>query len=129
MSDKQKKVLVCDDDPGILEVTKIILETSGYRVETVNTGRAIIKNVKLFRPDLILLDLWMPGIEGKEVTKLLKRDPETKVIPLIIVSAINELEKEMTDILADEFISKPFDMNELLDLVKKHLDRSLKSSL
>jgi two-component system phosphate regulon response regulator PhoB len=115
-----KRILVCDDDAGILEVTKIILETNGYQVETLDNGKSIIKKVKRFKPNLILLDLWMPGIEGKEITKLLKADPETKTIPLILVSAVNELGKIASGSAADGYLSKPFDMTELLSLAKKH---------
>ncbi len=116
-----KKILVCDDDQGILEVTKVILETNGYETVTLDNGRAIQKKVKSFKPDLILLDLWMPGIEGKEITYLLKKNPETKGIPLIIVSAVSELDKIAGSTSADGFLPKPFDMNELLKLVKKHV--------
>lgn len=116
----KRKVLICDDDQGILEVTKIILENNGYEVETLDNGRAIVKHVKTSMPNLILLDLWMPGIEGKEITKLLKADQETKKIPLIIVSAVNDLDKVASEIEADDFLPKPFDMDELLALAKKH---------
>src|SRR5579884_1070730 len=89
-SSAKRKVLICDDDQGILEVTKIILESNGYDVDTLDNGKAIVKHVKNSKPHLILLDLWMPGIEGKEITKLLKSDQQTKQIPLIIVSAVND---------------------------------------
>lgn len=115
-----KKILVCDDDPGILEVTKIILENNGYEVVALETGKAIQKRVKKEKPDMILLDLWMPGIEGKEITYLLKRDPNTKNIPLIIVSAVNELDKIVSATSADGFLPKPFDMGDLLGIVEKY---------
>lgn len=115
-----KKILVCDDDKGILEVLRIILENNDYEVETVSNGRGIEKKVKAYKPDLILLDIWMPGIEGKEITKLLKRDRATGNIPLVIISALNDTDKIAREVGADDFLVKPFDINVLLDKVKKY---------
>ena len=114
-----KRIMICDDDAGILEVTKIILETNGYSVEALNNGRAIVNRVKRFAPDLILLDLWIPGIEGKEISKLLKSDALTNKIPIVLVSAVNDLDKVSSNLPSDGFLSKPYDMNELLELVRK----------
>jgi CheY-like chemotaxis protein len=116
-----KKILICDDDLGILEVTKIILESNGYEVAALDSGKAIVSRVKQFLPHLILLDLWMPGIEGKEISKLLKSDPVTSKIPIIMVSAVNDLEKVATDLPADDFLSKPYDMDDLLKMAEKHI--------
>lgn len=121
MGKNQKfKVLVCDDDEGILEVIKIILESNNYEVMTISSGKGIQKKILEFKPNLIFLDLWMPGIDGKEVTKLLKSNLETKGIPLIVVSALNETEKIATQIGADGFLSKPFDIDDLLKIVKNY---------
>jgi DNA-binding response OmpR family regulator len=114
-----KKILVCDDDRSILEVIKIILEENGFGVLTLQTGKGILKKVKDYRPDLILLDIWMPGIDGKEITKLFKKDKDTKDIPIIIISALNETQKLSKNIGADGFLSKPFEMTDLLDIANK----------
>ncbi len=115
-----KKVLICDDDEGILEVMKIILEEDGIEVKLLSNGKAFIKKVKEFSPDLIFLDLWMPGIEGSEIIKLIKQDKTTNHIPVVIVSALSkkEIEKVVTDTKADDYLSKPFDMNNLLAKVQ-----------
>ena len=115
-----KKILVCDDDNGILEVITIILETNNYEVKTVNTGKAIQKRIKEFQPDLIFLDIWMPGIEGREIVKLLKASKETSSIPIIIISALSEgeIKKIIEDTKADDYLSKPFDMQALLSKVE-----------
>ncbi len=115
-----KKVLVCDDDDGILEVISIILQEQQYDVQTSVNGKAIIKKVKAFCPDVILLDIWMPGIDGREVTKLLKREPQTAGIPIIVISALNDTEKIAKDCGADDFMTKPFDMDDLLEKVHVH---------
>jgi DNA-binding response OmpR family regulator len=126
MIDKQNKskILVCDDDQGILDIVSIILESNDYQVKTLNNGKSIEKKISDYKPDLILLDLWMPGADGKEVTKILKRQELTKNIPIIIVSALNETEKISKEIGADGFLAKPFDMNDLLLTVEKMLSNN-----
>jgi CheY-like chemotaxis protein len=115
-----QKILVCDDDEGVLEVMQIILNENGFDVKTLNNGRGIIKKVKEIKPDLIFLDIWMPGIDGKEVTKLLKNDPATSSIPIILVSALNTISDIQKEISADGYLSKPFDLDVLVNTVKKH---------
>lgn len=118
-----KKILVCDDDEAIAEVLQIMLEEAGYRVKLLFNGKAIQKRIKEYMPDLILLDIWMPGIGGEEVTHLLKTDPTMKHIPIVIISALHEHEvrKIVKKIGASGFLAKPFEMRELLDLVKLQL--------
>ncbi len=115
------KIFICDDDPGILEVLKIILEESGHQVFAFENGKGIQRKIKQHSPQLIFLDLWMPGIEGREITKILKRDPHTKHIPIIIVSALNDVEQISKSVGADGFLAKPFEVNDLLKLINKHL--------
>ncbi len=117
---KKIKILLCDDDEGVIEVIKIILEENGYEVKPLLNGKGIEKKVLEYKPDLIFLDIWMPGIDGKEVTKLLKSDSVTKQIPIIIVSALNEVDKIQNMIGADDFLAKPFEMQDLLAKVKHH---------
>lgn len=118
------KILICDDDEGIVEVIQIILEENGYEVETIMNGKEIEKKVKAYQPNLIFLDIWMPGIDGKEVTRILKSDMKTKDIPIVLVSALNEVSKirEMTG--ADAFLPKPFDLQDLLAIVKRHIAKN-----
>lgn len=118
------KILVCDDDPGILEVMKIILEESAYEVKTVSTGKGIQKVIKDYQPDLMFLDLWMPKIDGREITKILKKDPQTKNVPIIIVSALNDTEQIAKGIQADGFLPKPFNIADLLKIVESNIHKS-----
>jgi DNA-binding response OmpR family regulator len=115
-----KKIFVCDDDEGILDIVKIILENKGYEVNVTSSGKGIEKKITNYMPDLILLDLWIPGMDGKEITKVLKRQQKTKKIPIIIISALNETEKISKEIGADGFLSKPFDINDLIKIVEKY---------
>jgi DNA-binding response OmpR family regulator len=116
------KILVCDDDESIGEVLKIMLENDGFEVMGLQNGKGIQKKVEQFDPSLILLDIWMPGIDGKEVTKLLKGNPMTKKIPIILISALNDTKKIALECGADDFLTKPFDMQHLLSTVRSHLN-------
>lgn len=117
-----KKILVCDDDPGILEVIKIMLESSNFEVITLNNGRHILDKVKEFKPNLLLVDAWMPGIGGEEISKILRKDPVTKDLPVVIVSALNqgEIEQAVKRCAASGYLLKPFDMGDLLATVNKY---------
>jgi two-component system, OmpR family, alkaline phosphatase synthesis response regulator PhoP len=115
-----KTILVCDDDNSILEVIQIVLEDQGHKVITRSSGKGIQKVVKESSPDIILLDIWMPGMDGKEVTKLLKRDKSTANIPIILISALNNAGSISQDVGADGYISKPFEIRDLINTISKH---------
>lgn len=115
-----KKILVCDDDQGILEVIKIVLEKEGFEVKLLANGRGIQKIIKDYKPDLILLDIWMPGVDGEEITKILKKTEETSKIPIVVISALNTTEKIAQESGADDFLEKPFDISDLVKIVKKY---------
>lgn len=115
-----KRVLVCDDDTGILEVIQIILEGSGFVVKTLSNGKSIRKIIDEFQPNVLLLDIWMPGIDGEEITKIIKREQSTKDLPIIIITALNQPEKLVTETGANDYLAKPFDMDELIAKVTKY---------
>lgn len=114
-----KRVLVCDDDLGISEVVKIMLEGEGYEVMVVGSGKAIVSKAIQFQPNLIFLDIWMPGIDGREVIKLLHSDPKTKKIPIVVMSALNNAPDIAINSGVQACLSKPFDMDNLLQLTAK----------
>jgi two-component system, OmpR family, alkaline phosphatase synthesis response regulator PhoP len=118
---KKKKILVCDDDEGIAEVVKIVLTEKGYEVEVLYECKEINKQVKKIKPDLIILDLWIPEIGGEQATKILKADQATKGIPIIILSAHRDTEKIARRAGADDFLNKPFDIDMLEKIVDKYL--------
>lgn len=120
--DKSKQhILVVDDDQGILDALQAMLEEVGYHVITANTPQSIHKIIKTHKPGLILLDIWMPGVDGQAITKDIKNKEATKHIPIILFSALNELDQLAKQAGADGFLRKPFNIDELLSLVKKHL--------
>lgn len=118
-----KKILIADDVVAIVDAIKIILEDSNYEVISTTDGSQVSKLIKQ-NPDLILLDIWMSGMDGGEICKKLKKDPKTKHIPVIIISANKDTKKIAENVGADDFIAKPFDLTELLDKVGKHLSKN-----
>jgi len=115
-----KTVLICDDDEGIVDVATIILRDAGFKVVPVTSSLAVIETVRSVKPDVILLDLWMPDISGEELTIQLKKNPETTTIPVILVSASRDTENIATKSGANDFIKKPFDIDELEQYVRKY---------
>ncbi|MBI3341929.1 response regulator transcription factor [Candidatus Curtissbacteria bacterium] len=119
-----KKVLVCEDDSGISGVIEIILTENGYEVVIVDNGRGIEKKVLGFKPDVILLDIRMPGIGGEEIIFLLKKKEETAKIPVIVVSALDNVASKAAKMGADGFLLKPFKIDVLLAKLKAVLPTS-----
>lgn len=115
-----KNILLIDDDPGILEAIKAILEFGGFRVTTAPDDNHIYDLEKDKLPSVILLDLLLSGRDGKEIAKKLKSTPKTKHLPIIMLSAHPSAQEAAIEAGADDFIAKPFDMDELLDKVKKY---------
>jgi DNA-binding response OmpR family regulator len=116
-----KKILVIDDDQDILEPLTLILEEEKYKVLTAIKGEQTYKKIKDFRPDLILLDILMSGSDGRTICAKLKHDSKTKDIPVILMSAHPGAEQDAVKCGANDFISKPFDTQDLLNSIAKQL--------
>jgi CheY-like chemotaxis protein len=110
---KNKTILVLDDDKAILEIFSIVLESAGYHVEISSTSHDIIEKVAKVKPNLVIMDNWIPEIGGVEATKLLKNHPDFKHIPVIYCSANNDVESLANRAGAETYLSKPFDLDEL----------------
>ncbi|MDB5012671.1 MAG: response regulator receiver protein [Daejeonella sp.] len=121
---KKKKIYVADDDSDILEVIKQILELNDYEVETSLNGLSLL-NAVYPNPDLILLDILMPGTDGRDICRTIKTDVNTQNTPVIMMSAFSDLSTIIFDTKADDFITKPFEISELLVKIKKHLNQEV----
>lgn len=121
--EKTFTVLVCDDDYEIRVVTHIILERIGYRVVSCETSDKVFKLIHEENPDIILMDILLPGMTGDEVTKHLKYHTATKEIPIILFSASKLGEMKAKNAGADAFLNKPFDISEMEHLVSTLLIR------
>ncbi len=118
---QKSRILVIDDDPDILDAIKLTLEDEGYEVNTSSKPITLNKYDLSNLPGLIILDVLLSGSDGREVSRNLKSNPLTKKIPLILISADTAARKNFQGSMADDFISKPFDINDLLEKVKKYL--------
>ena len=120
------KILVVDDDEGIIEVIQIVLEGEGYEVHTNMNGEGLQSLSDL--PDLILLDVLLSGNDGRDICKLLKSNPRTQQIPIIMLSAHSDASKVADVSGADDFLEKPFDVDFLIAIVAKHLSSTKAAS-
>jgi DNA-binding response OmpR family regulator len=115
------KILVIDDDKLILEAVKIILDEEEYVVETISDWPGVFEKIRVFKPDLIILDIFISGSDGRVICKELKKSKTTIHIPVILFSATNRLEDYTKDSNAQGCLKKPFEAAELRNIVKRWL--------
>jgi len=133
-SDDNPTILVADDDPKNLKIMKAMLGSMGYRIMACDSGPSALSVIRETPPDLVILDVMMPGMDGFEICKRIKCREGTRQIPVILLTALNDRDSKIQGIEAgaDDFISKPADKNELLARIKslinvKNLNRKLAS--
>ena len=126
----KSKILVVDDERHIVELVKFNLEKEGYQVETAFDGRNALIAVESRRPDLIILDVMLPELDGFEVCRALQKNPDTGDIPIIMLTArVEEIDKVLgLELGADDYITKPFSPRELTARVKARLRRTAKNA-
>lgn len=117
---KPKRIMVADDDPGILDAVGMMLEMEGYQVNATLNGNTVL-NLENDLPDIYVLDIWMSGSDGRELCKKLKSGDRTKDIPVILISASNDLKRSAEFAGADDFLAKPFEIDMLLSKIEKAL--------
>lgn len=118
-----KTILVADDEPRIRELAQMILEDNGYRVITAMNGTEAIRKVEEEMPDLVFLDVVMPGISGLETCKILKSQARTKSIPVIMFTVLGREEDRSLaeEAGCDGYFVKPFSLEDLIAEVKRHV--------
>lgn len=123
MSEKKKKILIVDDNEDIIVTYRVVLDRMGYGVVAAHDGREVLTEIDESKPDLVLLDVRLPGLSGTEVCRLIKDTAQTKDIPVVAITASMSAEtrKMMTEVGADEFLLKPIDVSDLNRVVKKFL--------
>jgi DNA-binding response OmpR family regulator len=116
---KVRRVVVADDDPDILDILVFNLETAGYEVASAVDGAAALELVTTSVPDLVVLDIMMPKMDGLEVLAALKAEPQTKEIPVVMLTAKSSDADLWSgwEAGADYYITKPFDLEELLRFI------------
>ena len=118
-----KKILIVDDEQDIVESLKFVLETADYTCYCAYNGEDGLRLAKELVPDLIILDVMMPKINGYKISRLLKFDKKYKDIPILMVTARTQEEDKLIgeETGADEYITKPFEMEDVVNRVNKYL--------
>ncbi|RCH55638.1 response regulator [Mucilaginibacter hurinus] len=119
MGTHAKKIILFDDDDDILSICTYILEEQGWEVHTFGNCNEIIDKVSGIMPDVILMDNWIPDTGGIEATQRLKADNNLKHIPVIYFSANSDIQSLAKDAGAETYLAKPFDLEELEDVINK----------
>ena len=119
----KKKILVVDDEQDIREIIRIPLTQDGFQVIEASNGKDAIELAKKEKPDLITMDIMMPRIDGFAAAKIIKEDPQTKDIPIIILSVLSQDKKKFIRGITD-YISKPFRPDELVAKIKEALEKT-----
>ena len=126
-----KKILVVDDEVDLVETVRFPLEIEGYNVLVAYNGEEALNQARKENPDLILLDLMLPKLDGYKVCRLLKFDERYKHIPILMLTAKTQEKDKVLGMEtgADEYITKPFDMDYLLKKVKEYLSKIVESRI
>ncbi|GCE26204.1 DNA-binding response regulator [Dictyobacter alpinus] len=126
---QQLKVLVVDDEDNIIELIRLGLRYEGFQVEVASDGEQGIALAQRIDPDLVILDVMMPGIDGLEVCRRLRSNPTTRDVPVLMLTAKDEVGDRILGLQtgADDYLTKPFDFYELLERIKAILRRQSRS--
>lgn len=120
----RKKILLVDDEEGFTRMVKLNLESIGkYTVRVVNKGSLALEAVRVFQPDLILLDIMMPDMPGSDVAAALREDTSGKEVPIVFLTALvtkKETEDTCSEISGYPFIAKPVNLNNLMACIEKY---------
>ncbi len=124
--EERKNVLIVDDEPHIVNLIKLSLNKDKYNVTGAYSGREALMHMDKQLPDLVVLDLMMPGVNGYEICKALRENPKTRDVPVLILSAKGQMNDKLhaIDVGADDYMTKPFDPMELVKRIKLNLNMS-----
>lgn len=120
----KKHILIVEDEIGLAEGLQARLNVEGYKTTIAADGRAGLEAARKINPDIILLDILMPKMNGWDVCKILKTDPKTKEIPILMCTALGQIgdsEKAFQD-GANDYVTKPYDMSRLVDKIKRYIE-------
>jgi two-component system phosphate regulon response regulator PhoB len=126
-----EKILIVDDEEDVLELVRYNLDRSGYQIETATSGEDALSKARKSLPDLIILDLMLPGMDGLEVCKKLKNDVKTEQVPIVMLTAKGDESDIVTglELGADDYITKPFSPKILIARVRRILHRAISRDL
>lgn len=120
-----KEILVVDDEPNMIDIAEAVLVEEGYKVTGAHSGKECLERLRKKKPDLILLDIRMPGMSGWDVLKEIKRDERTRSIPVMMYTVMEKSHDEETlrERGVDDYIVKPFRLDELIRKVRALLKK------
>ena len=116
-----RKILIVDDNPDILQVMQLLLGSRGFEIDVTTNADETFSRIQSFQPGLIFLDVFLGDFDGRDICKEIKSNQNLKQIPVILFSANKVKSSSISDCLADAFISKPFDIIDLVDKVNNLL--------
>jgi DNA-binding response OmpR family regulator len=122
----RRKILVVEDDPDQLEITRLSLKAAGFAIGTASNGGTALKKTRTWSPDLILLDVMMPGMDGFAVCETLRENPATAAMPVLMLTGLSSHISQLVafDAGATDYLIKPFATEELISKVEKLLSRA-----
>ena len=120
-NNKGKCILIYEDDPEILLLCKTILLKSEYKVAALSRCENVIADIEMLKPDLILIDLWIPEIGGEQAISIIKENPVTTHIPVLLLSANADIKEICKKLNAEGYIEKPFDIHTLKSTIEQHI--------
>jgi CheY-like chemotaxis protein len=118
-----KKILIVDDNEDVVTTYRVVLERMGYAVDTARDGNECLERIEQSRPDMVLLDVLLPGLAGSEVCRLIKESAQTREMPVVAITAsvAANTRERMSEVGADAFLLKPIAVSDLNRVVKKFL--------
>ncbi|HEY9615406.1 MAG TPA: response regulator [Microcoleaceae cyanobacterium] len=118
MPSQPPRILVVDDNDDNLMLLQFFLEAEGYLVETVNSGKLVLSKIRATSPDLVLLDVMMPEVNGYEVTKAIRQEAKLQSLPIVLITADTRINREQSlKVGANDVLPKPVDFNLLLAIL------------
>jgi CheY-like chemotaxis protein len=123
-----KKVLIVEDDLHIRDIFQMIFETYGYQVECLENGKVLCERDNNW-PDVIILDKQLPGLDGVQACQYLKSQPDTKNIPVLLITATLGIDRAAKAAGADDFLEKPFDMKSMINKVSRLIENNNRPGL
>lgn len=119
------KILIVEDDEDMIHILRSILELEGYEIAYAGDGEEGLKAIGEYKPNLVILDLILPKIDGNEICRRVKKDPELSKIPIIMLTAKGTTRDELEGVMdgADDYITKPFNPLDLIETIKYLLSR------
>ncbi|KQR92625.1 response regulator receiver protein [Chryseobacterium sp. Leaf180] len=116
------KILVVDDSPAILDSIEMMLDLEGYDISKFYKGSEMLNTLNAdAKPNVILMDMWLSGEDGRDICRAIKDNEKLRDIPVLIMSASRGLEQSALDAGADEFIAKPFDLEDMVEKIRSYM--------